>query len=135
MGSRGSEVVDKKGRISIPESNREYTEIAKVGNISVIQCDTKSNNPTPIFSNTKNTTYYGFSKEHNRIEHIYYYKDNILYKSVDFKEGEEPHTHYWPKIRSGGGRKRHDKRNIFELSDKDKRLMKNAQDFNRRRNG
>ncbi len=135
MGGRGARVVSETGRISIPVANREYSEIAKVGRIKVIQCDTKNNNPAPLFSNTKNTTYYGFSKENNRIEHIYYYKNNTIYKSVDFKVGEKPHVHYWPRVQSGGGRKRHDKHNTFGLSDRDKRLMENAQDFNRRRNG
>lgn len=59
----------------------------------------------------------------------HYYRNHRLVKSVDFgKNGETPHVHYWS---SSGlvGRKRHDKRNIFALSERDKRLMNLAKKF------
>ena len=95
-----------------------------------IQCDTKDNNPTTTYSNTANTTYYSYSKKYHRIEHIYYFKNHRLFKSVDFKPGEKPHAHYWS---NGGqvGRKRHDKRNTFALNNKDIRLMNDALKYNK----
>lgn len=129
MGDRGSysSSYGKTGGISL--GNRYYSEVGKIGGIKVIQSDKTSNNHTPTYSNTMNTTYYAFSKERDRIEGIYYYRNHRLIKSVDFgKDGEAPHAHYWS--RSGMvGRKRHDKRNIFELNDRDKRLMKIAKGF------
>lgn len=130
MGGRGafSSLLGRTGGIV----NKEYSTIGKLGNIKVIQCDTKTNNPTPTYSNTANTTYYSYSKESGRIEHIYYYKNHRLIKSVDFKEGEIPHAHYWNK--SGQvGRKKHNKNNIWPLSDRDKRLYNQATNFNKRK--
>ena len=67
------------------------------------------------------------NKQRDSIEGIYYYRNHRLIKSVDFKDDEIPHAHYWT---SGMvGRKRHDKRNIFELNDRDKRLMKISKGF------
>ena len=88
-----------------------------------------SSNHTPTYSNTKNTTYFAYSKERHRIEAIYYYRNHRLVKSVDFGKGrEKPHVHYWSP--SGMvGRKRHDKKNSFELSARDKRLMALAKTF------
>ena len=138
IGGRGSYSADygKSGGIS-PE-NRKYSEVGRIGNIKVIQSDETSNNHTPTYSNTKNTTYFAYSKERDRIEEIYYYRNHRLVKSVDLgkKAGEKPHVHYWSP--SGMvGRKRHDKRNTFELSDRDKRLMNMAKGFhlNKKQNG
>ncbi len=136
MGDRGSYSADYGKSGGIPLENRKYSEVGRIGNIKVIQSDETSNNHTPTFSNTKNTTYFAYSKERDKIEHVYYYRNHRLYKSVDFKEGEIPHTHYWSP--SGMvGRKRHDKRNTFELSDRDKRLMNLAKGFhlNKKQNG
>lgn len=129
MGGRGSYSADYGKSGGVPPENRKYSEVGKIGNIKVIQSDETSNNRTPTYSNTKNTTYFAYSKERDRIEGIYYYRDHRLVKSVDFgKEGETPHVHYW----SPSGmveRKRHDKRNIFELSARDKQLMDLAKGF------
>lgn len=129
MGDRGSYSPSYGKTGGIPLDNRYYSEVGKIGGIKVIQSDKTSNNHTPTYSNTKNTTYFAFSKERDRIEGIYYYRNHRLIKSVDFgKEGETPHVHYW--CSSGMvGRKRHNKRNIFELNDRDKRLMKMAKGF------
>lgn len=128
MGARGA--FDRRyGRTGgIPLENRHYSSIGKLGNIKVIQCDDKSNNPSPTYSNTANTTYFSYSKENKRIERICYYKDHKLVKTVDFKPGEEPHVHYWNG--TVVGRKAHDKNNHHALSDRDKRLMKLAQSYN-----
>lgn len=129
MGSRGdfSQSYGKTG--GIPEGNRKYSSIGELGRISVLQCDYSSNNPTTTYSNTANTTYFAYSKERGRIEHIYYYKNHRLIKSVDFKNNEVPHTHYWGNGVTAG-RKSHDNRNTFPLNDCDRRLYNLANDFN-----
>lgn len=133
MGSRGA-FVSTYGRTGgIPPENRNYTEIGKIGRIKIIQCETKSNNPTTTYSNTYSTTYYAYSKENGRIEHIYYFREHKLVKSVDFKVGETPHTHYWHSKQVG--RKRHDKKNTHPLSDRDKRLMNKALEYNKKHHG
>lgn len=132
MGSRGK-LSSSYGRTGgIPPENREYSVVAMIGCIKVIQCDTKSNNPTITYSNTANTTYFSYSKKKEVIEHIYYYKNHKLVKSVDFNEGVKPHAHYWnAKL---VGRKKHDKKNIHSLSDRDKRLLNQAIKFNKEHN-
>jgi hypothetical protein len=116
----------------IPLDQRIYSCVDILGRIKVIQCDAAINNPTPTYSNTANTTYFSYSKESNRIEHIYYYRNHKLIKSVDFKNNETPHTHYWSS--QIVGRKRHDKRNTFDLSERDKRLMNLAIRYNEEKN-
>lgn len=88
-----------------------------------------TNNPTTTYSNTANTTYFSYSKENHRIERIYYFKNHKLYKSVDFKGNESPHTHYWNK--GIVGRKSHDKHNSHELSERDYKLMNLALEYNK----
>ncbi|MBP5365710.1 MAG: hypothetical protein J6Y82_07280 [Bacteroidales bacterium] len=129
MGGRGAFDSNMGRTGGIPVENRIYSQIGKIDKIKIIQCDTKPNNPTITYSNTANTTYYSYSKENNRIEHIYYYRDHKLFKSVDFEKGVAAHVHYWNG--SIVGRKRHDKHNIHALSDKDKRLMNKALKWNR----
>ena len=76
MGGRGafSETYGRTG--GIPLDRREYSCIGRLGHIKIIQCDTKSNNPTITYSNTSSTTYYAYSKESGRIEHVYYFKNH-----------------------------------------------------------
>lgn len=132
MGDRGSFSTDYGKSGGIPPENRKYSEVGLIGNIKVIQSDEFSNNPTPTYSNTYNTTYFSYSKERDRIEGIYYYRGHRLVKSVDFgKEKQEPHIHFWNPY-GMVGRKRHDKRNIFKLSDRDKRLIDLALSFHLR---
>lgn len=130
MGGRGSfdSTYGKTG--GIPLEKRQYSCIGTLNNIKIIQCDTFKNNPTTTFSNTYNTTYYAYSKENHRIEHIYYFRNHRLVKSIDFKKGETPHAHYWNK--SQVGRKKHDAHNIHQLNDKDKRLVLAAQKYNKK---
>lgn len=130
MGGRGAfnSNYGRTGGITI--ENREYSCIGTLGRIKIIQCDTKCNNPTTTYSNTANTTYYAYSKENKCIEHIYYFRNHKLVKSVDFKNNEEPHVHYW---HSGQvGRKSHNKKNRHSLSDRDKRLVKQALNYNKK---
>lgn len=133
MGSRGKFSPSYGRTGGIPPENREYSVVAMIGRIKVIQCDTKSNNPAPTYSNTANTTYFSYNKTKGVIEHIYYYKNHKLVKSLDFNEGETPHAHYWNTTLVG--RKRHDKRNIHSLSERDKRLLNQALKFNKEHNG
>lgn len=129
MGSRGTFDPNMGRTGGIPVQNRKYSEIGKIGNIKIIQCDAFSNNPTTTYSNTANTTYFSYSKENGKIEHIYYFKNHKLVKSVDFGKGEEPHAHYWNT--NVVGRKKHDTHNIHGLSDRDTRLMKIALKWNK----
>lgn len=92
MGSRGAFNPSYGRTGGIPLNQRDYSCVGTLGRIKIIQCDKKTNNPTTTYSNTSNTTYYSFSKENNRIERIYYFKNHKLYKSVDFKPNETPHV-------------------------------------------
>ncbi len=128
MGSRG-QFNPKLGRTGgIPIDERDYSCIGYIGKIKIIQCDKFSNNKTTTYSNTANTVYFSYSKEHKLIEHIYYFKNHKLVKSVDLNKNIIPHTHYW----NNGivGRKPHDNHNTHELSPRDKRLLKLAQEYN-----
>lgn len=128
MGSRGTFDIRYGRTGGIPPEIRNYSLVGWLGNIKIIQCDVKKNNPTTTYSNTCNTTYFSYSKENKRIEHIYYFRNHKLIKSVDFKNGESPHAHYW---NSGViGRKSHNKNNIHPLSPKDMRLLNMAQGYN-----
>lgn len=129
MGGRGTFNRNYGRTGGIPIHLRQYSCIGYWHRIKIIQCDTKANNPTTTYSNTANTTYYSFFKGNIRIEKIYYFKNHKLCKSVDFKDNETPHVHYW---NSGiVGRKRHDSNNIFELNERDERLLKWAIEYNR----
>lgn len=131
MGSRGAFNPNFGKTGGIPLEDRKYSCIGYLSNIKIIQCNETSNNPTTTFSNTANTTYYSYSKEKGKIEHIYYYKKHKLVKSIDFNDKVTPHAHYW---NSGiPGRKKHDKHNIHKLSDRDKKLMKLALEYNNKK--
>ena len=128
MGARGAFDPNYGRSGGIPIEKRNYSCIGTLNNIKIIQCDKFSNNPTTTYSNTSNTTYYAYSKENKRIEHIYYFRNHKLVKSIDFKAGEIPHAHYWSQ--SNVGRKKHDANNIHSLNDRDLRLMHAAQMYN-----
>ena len=129
MGDRGAFSPSHGKTGGIPVENRKFSCLGKLGHIKVIQSDFRKNNPTTTYSNTANTTYFAYSKERHKIEKIYYFRNHKLVKSVDFKDNETPHAHYWANG-SVVGRKRHDKRNTFELSARDTRLMNLAKRFN-----
>lgn len=128
MGGRGAFDQGYGRTGGIPVEKREYSCIGMLGRIKIIQCDTKSNNPTTTYSNTANTTYFAYSKESKSIEHIYYFRNHRLVKSVDFKSNEMPHVHYWHSGKVG--RKSHDPRNFHSLSDRDNRLVQKALMYN-----
>ena len=128
MGGRGAFDCSIGRTGGIPVKNREYKEIGRIGKVKIIQHTTKNNNPTPTYSNTANTTYFSYNKKTGKIDHIYYYRNHKLVKSVDFGKGEVPHAHYWNT--TVVGRKRHDSNNTRPLTDRDKRLMNNAKKWN-----
>ena len=127
MGGRGA--FKASGGHGINKEYREYSTVSQIGRIKVVQWDQGTNNRTITYSNTPNTTYYSYSKENGRIEHVYFYRDHRLYKSIDMKSGETPHVHYWREGQTVG-RKSHDPNNHFELSGRDTRLVKQAQEWN-----
>ena len=131
MGGRGSFL--KSGGRGIPIEDREYSTIGTLGRIKIVQWDKGTTNSTTVYSNTPNTTYYSFSKERNRIEKIYYFRNHRLRKSVDFEiDKNKPHVHYW-KNGEVVGRKSHDKKNMFPLDERDMRLYKQAMKWNNER--
>ena len=133
MGGRGSFL--RSGGRGIPVEDREYSTIGTLGRIKIVQWDKGTNNKTPPYSNTPNTTYYAYSKERKRIEKIYYFRNHKLYKCVEFDiDKNRPHVHYW---RNGVevGRDRHDSKNIFPLNERDIRLYKQAMRWNQERKG
>jgi len=129
MGGRGA--FEKSGMHGISEEHREYSTISQIGRIKVVQWDKGSNNKPMTYSNTPNTTYYSYSKEHHWIEKIFFYRNHRLYKSIDMKPGETPHVHYWKEGKSVG-RKSHDPNNVYPLSGRDKRLVIQAKTWNRK---
>lgn len=131
MGGRGAFLNSAAaGFKGIAENERQYSVVDKIGNIEVVQWDYGKNNQTITFSNTPNTTYFSLSKERYQIERIYYYRNHKLFKSVDFpKNGNAEHAHYW-KNGAIVKRKKHDKKNIFELNTKDRRLYNEAVKWN-----
>lgn len=133
MGGRGAFDSSYGVTGGIPTENRRYSCIGVLEHIKIIQCDTFRNNPTTTYSNTCNTTYYSFSKESGMIEHIYYFRNHRLVKSIDFRPGETPHAHKWNS--TVVGRKSHQKSNIYELTPRDRRLVIKAQEYNRNHNG
>lgn len=127
MGGRGA--FEKSGGSGIAKEYREYSTISQIGRIKVVQWDKGINNKTINYSNTPNTTYYSYSTRYNRIEKIYFFRNHRLYKSIDMKLNETPHVHYWKEGKSVG-RKSHDPNNVFQLSGRDARLVRQAQDWN-----
>lgn len=128
MGGRGQFVASCGHGIS--EEYREYSTISQIGRIKVVQWDKGTNNATITYSNTPNTTYYAYSKERKRIEKIYFYRNHRLYKSIDLDiDKGTPHVHYWKEGKSVG-RKSHDPNNVFSLSGRDERLVRQAQEWN-----
>lgn len=128
MGGRGA--FYKSGGSGIAKEYREYSTISQIGRIKVVIWEAGKNNATINFSNTPNTTYYSCSKERMRIEKIYFYRNHRLYKSIDLDiDKGTPHVHYWKEGKSVG-RKSHDPNNVFQLSGRDARLVRQAQEWN-----
>jgi hypothetical protein len=68
-------------------------------------------------SNTADTVYAVWSESAGRIKHIFYYKNHVLYYSIDL-EGKNSHAHHVIVNPKTGdiGRKTHSKDNYLELS-------------------
>lgn len=75
---------------------RQFDTIDKVGNIKVIKPREGVKNVTfPLYSNTKNTTYFVADKNNGEeIKSIGFYRDHKLVKSIDITSKGE-HVHYW----------------------------------------
>lgn len=93
----------------------------------ILQDDLRGRAPTPTFCNTPDSTYVALCplREGDKIvafavDHVYYFKSNYLYKSVDLREKCGPHYHFWQYADGVVYRVRHDKDNFFtDLSDED----------------
>lgn len=123
MGGRGA--FEKSGGTGINVEDREYSTIGYLNHIKVLEWEKGRNNATITYSNKKNTTYYSYSSARKRIEHIYYYRNHRLVKSVDFYDSNKklsPHVHYWGQ-NGPVGRGRYDKNNVFSLNERDTRLF------------
>jgi len=121
MGGRGS---FDKATMSIPVEKRKYKTLDVVDGIKVIEDFESGNGKTPVMSNTANTVYAVWSESAKRIKHIFYYKNHVLYYSIDL-EGKNSHAHkVFVNPKTGEiGRKTHSKDNYLELSAKEWNLV------------
>ena len=121
MGGRGS---FDKSTMSIPVENRKYKTLDIVDGIKVIEDFESGNGKTPVMSNTADTVYAVWSESARRIKHIFYYKNHVLYYSIDL-EGKNSHAHnVYVNPKTGEiGRKTHSKDNYLELSAKEWNLV------------
>lgn len=117
MGGRGS---FDKTTMSIPVENRKYKTLDIVEGIKVIEDFESGNGKTPVMSNSSNTKYAVWSESAGRIKHIFYFKNHVLYYSIDL-EGANSHAHnvYVDPKTGNIGRKSHSKDNRLELSAKE----------------
>ena len=122
MGGRGS---FDKATMSIPVANRKYKTLDVVDGIKVIEDFESGNGKTPVMSNTADTVYAVWSESAGRIKHIFFYKDHVLYYSIDL-EGKNSHAHnVYINPKTGEiGRKTHSKENHLELNAKEWNLVK-----------
>ena len=88
MGGRGS---FDKATMSIPVEKRKYKTLDVVDGIKIIEDFESGNGKTPVMSNTADTVYAVWSESAGRIKHIFYYKDHVLYYSIDL-EGKK---YFW----------------------------------------
>ena len=129
MGSRGA--FQKSGMKGIALILREYSVIDYIDGVKVIAWNGGSNNRTPVYSNTPNTTYFSYSMTGHRIEKIYFYENHRLVRSVDMKEDEGlVHAHNWNHAETQVGRIAHDKKNIYSLTPQERRLYEAARRWN-----
>lgn len=117
MGGRGSFDI---ATMSIPVENRKYKTLDVVDGIKIIEDFESGNGKTPVMSNTADTVYAVWSESAGRIKHIFYYKNHVLYYSIDL-EGKNSHAHkVFINSKTGEiGRKTHSKGNYLELSPKE----------------
>lgn len=129
MGGRGSRIPG----VGIPEGNREYSTIAYIDGIPVVQWDKGVNNTTIIMSNSS-YAYYAFSKERQQIEKVYLFdKDHLIYKQIEFKITGKEHFHYfYPDDKGGAGRTSHIDRNHHRLTEEEWKWVRKALEFNKK---
>ena len=118
---------------------REFDQIGKIGRIKVSQPrDWVDNLAFPLYSNTKNTTYFTADKE-GIIKSIEFYRDHKLIKSIDLTT-QGNHLHMWVDstvTRKGittPSRKKANKE-IPITSNRDKRLIEGAKTWNEKKDG
>lgn len=114
MGGRGSfDVINQ----CIPIENQQYTKIGSYNGIKIIEGITMKNGKPPVMSNTANTVYAVWSNTAGRIKHVLFYKNHVLVKAIDI-DGDKSHWHnvYINSATGEIGRKTHDKKNTFDLS-------------------
>ena len=121
MGGRGS---FDYSTMTISVQNRKYKTLDVIDGIKIIEDFESGNGKTPVMSNTANTTYAVWSNKAGRIKHIFYYKDHVLYYSIDL-EGKNSHAHHvYVNPKTGEiGRKTHSKDNRLELNDNEWKLV------------
>ncbi len=117
MGGRGS---FDKATMSIPVQNRKYKTLDVVDGIKIIEDFESGNGKTPVMSNTADTVYAVWSQSAGRIKHVFFYKNHVLYYSIDL-EGKNSHAHnVFVNPKTGEiDRKTHSKDNYLELSPKE----------------
>lgn len=122
MGGRGS--FDPKTQ-SIPVENRKYKELDVIDGVKVIEHTEIKNGPTPVMSNTENSTYAVYSDNAKRIKHVFFYEDHVLKYTIDI-EGDKSHSHkvFIDKDSGKIGRETHCESNTFELTTKEWELVK-----------
>ncbi|MBQ8655848.1 MAG: hypothetical protein IJ527_02135 [Prevotella sp.] len=130
MGGRGS---FDKATMSIPVEKRKYKTLDVVDGIKIIEDFESSNGKTPVMSNTANTIYAVWSGTAGRIKHIFYYKNHVLYYSIDL-EGKNSHAHnvYVDPKTGKIGRKTHSNGNHLELSTKEWNLVKKLEKWTKK---
>ncbi len=127
MGGRGSRIPG----YGIPEEQREYSTIAYIDGVPVVQWDRGTNNSTIMLSNTS-YAYYAYSKERHQIESVYFYdKNHVIYKQIEFKVTGKEHFHYFTPDNDGGaGRISHVESNHHPLIEEDWKWVRKAMEFN-----
>lgn len=132
MGGRGS---FDKATMSIPVEKRKYKTLDVMDGIKIIEDFESGNGKTPVMSNTADTVYAVWSESAGRIKHIFYYKNHVLYYSIDL-EGKNSHAHkvYMDPKTGEIGRKTHDKKNHLELSPKEWIIVGKLEKWKKKKN-
>ncbi len=132
MGGRGS---FDKATMSIPVENRKYKTLDVVDDIEIIEDFESGNGKTPAMSNKANVVYALWSESAGRIKHIFYFKNHVLYYSIDM-EGKNSHAHnvYVDPKTGEIGRKTHDKNNRLELSPKEWNVVNKLEKWTKKKN-
>lgn len=127
MGGRGSRIPG----IGVPVEKREYSTIAYIDGVPVVQWDKGVNNSTIMLSD-KAYAYYAYSKERKQIEKVYLYDEqHRIYKQIEFKESGKEHFHYFtPDDNGGAGRISHIGNNIHPLTEQEWSWVRKARNFN-----